>query len=49
VWTLLGAPCVTIPAGTGPQGLPLGVQIIGAYDDDERVLRIAEWIRQALD
>ena len=48
VWTLLGAPCVTIPAGTGPQGLPLGVQIIGAYDDDERVLRIAEWIRQAL-
>jgi amidase len=48
VWTLLGAPCVTIPAGTGPQGLPLGVQIIGAYDDDERVLRVAEWIRQAL-
>ena len=48
VWTLLGAPCVTIPAGTGPLGLPLGVQIIGAYDDDERVLRIAEWIRQAL-
>jgi Asp-tRNA(Asn)/Glu-tRNA(Gln) amidotransferase A subunit family amidase len=48
VWTLLGAPCVTIPAGNGPQGLPLGVQIIGAYDDDERVLRIAEWIRQAL-
>jgi Asp-tRNA(Asn)/Glu-tRNA(Gln) amidotransferase A subunit family amidase len=28
--------------------LPLGVQIVGAYDDDERVLRIAEWIRQAL-
>jgi amidase len=48
VWTLLGAPCVTIPAGNGPQGLPLGVQIIGAYDDDERVLRIAKWIRQAL-
>jgi amidase len=48
VWTLLGAPCVTIPAGNGPQGLPLGVQIVGAYDDDERVLRIAEWIRQAL-
>lgn len=48
MWTLLGVPCVTVPAGTGPQGLPLGVQIVGAYDDDERVLRLAEWIRQAL-
>jgi Asp-tRNA(Asn)/Glu-tRNA(Gln) amidotransferase A subunit family amidase len=48
LWTLLGVPCVTVPAGTGPQGLPLGVQIVGAYDDDERVLRLAEWIRQAL-
>lgn len=48
MWTLLGAPCVTVPAGTGPQGLPLGVQIVGAYDDDERVLRITEWVRQAL-
>jgi len=48
MWTLLGVPCVTIPAGTGPQGLPLGVQIVGAYDDDERVLRLAEWIRQML-
>lgn len=48
MWTLLGAPCVTVPAGTGPQGLPLGVQIVGTYDDDERVLRLAEWIRQAL-
>lgn len=47
-WTLLGAPCVTVPAGTGPQGLPLAVQITGAFADDERVLRVAEWVRQAL-
>lgn len=49
MWTLLGAPCVTIPAGVGTQGLPLGVQIVGAYDDDERVLHSAGWIRQSLD
>jgi Asp-tRNA(Asn)/Glu-tRNA(Gln) amidotransferase A subunit family amidase len=48
MWTLLGVPCVTVPAGTGPQGLPLGVQIVGSYDDDERTLRISEWVRQAL-
>lgn len=48
-WTLLGAPCVTIPTARGPKGLPLGVQFVGAYDDDDRVLRCAEWARSALD
>jgi Asp-tRNA(Asn)/Glu-tRNA(Gln) amidotransferase A subunit family amidase len=47
-WTLLGAPCVTVPFGRGENGLPLGVQIVGAYDDDARVLQAAEWVRQAL-
>jgi amidase len=47
-WTLLGAPCVTVPAGHGPQGLPLGVQIVGAFDDDERVLRVADWVQRML-
>jgi amidase len=47
-WTLLGAPCVKIPFGRGPQGLPLGVQIVGACDDDARVLQAAEWALQAL-
>jgi Asp-tRNA(Asn)/Glu-tRNA(Gln) amidotransferase A subunit family amidase len=47
-WTLLGAPCVTVPYGKGGSGLPLGVQIVGRYDDDERVLLAAEWVRQAL-
>ena len=47
-WTVLGVPCVTIPRGAGPQGLPLGVQFIGAYDDDERVLRFAHWAARTL-
>jgi Asp-tRNA(Asn)/Glu-tRNA(Gln) amidotransferase A subunit family amidase len=48
-WTVLGVPCVTIPAGRGPKGLPLGVQFVGRYDDDERVLRCAEWARNTLE
>jgi amidase len=47
-WTVLGAPCVTIPAGRGAQGLPLGVQIVGRYDDDARVLQSAQWVANAL-
>ncbi|HEX2825033.1 MAG TPA: amidase [Burkholderiales bacterium] len=47
-WTLLGAPCVTVPYGRGESGLPLGVQIVGRYDDDGRVLLAAEWVRRAL-
>lgn len=47
-WTLLGAPCVTVPAGTGPAGLPLGVQVVGDYATDHRVLECAEWVRQAI-
>ncbi|MPZ42508.1 MAG: amidase [Betaproteobacteria bacterium] len=47
-WTLLGAPCVTLPAGTGPNGLPIGVQLVGGRDDDERVLLSAYWAQRAL-
>ncbi len=46
-WTLLGVPCVTLPAGLGLSGLPLGVQLVGNYNDDERVLLVAEWVRRA--
>lgn len=48
MWTLLGVPAVTVPAGRGPQGLPLGVQLVGRFDDDATVLVAAEWVRQAL-
>lgn len=47
-WTVLQLPCVTLPAGRGPQGLPLGVQIVGNHDADARTLECAEWVRQAL-
>lgn len=47
-WTLLGAPCVTLPVGSGPKGLPLGVQLVAPYDCDYRVLKCAHWVRSAL-
>jgi Asp-tRNA(Asn)/Glu-tRNA(Gln) amidotransferase A subunit family amidase len=44
IWTLAGTPCVTLPAGTGPNGLPLGVQLVGLRHDDDRVLSLAAWV-----
>ena len=43
IWTLCGGPAVTIPAGLGPQGLPLGLQVVGPHLGDDRLLRIAKW------
>jgi Asp-tRNA(Asn)/Glu-tRNA(Gln) amidotransferase A subunit family amidase len=47
-WTLFGTPCVTIPCGKGPGGLPLGVQLVGAFDADSALLRWAHWAAHAL-
>jgi Asp-tRNA(Asn)/Glu-tRNA(Gln) amidotransferase A subunit family amidase len=48
MWTLLQVPCANIPAGTGPTGLPVGVQVIGRRDDDENVLRASKWLHARL-
>lgn len=34
MWTILHGPDIAVPAGTGPNGLPLGVQLIGRRGDD---------------
>src|SRR6202163_3095750 len=47
-WTFLGVPAVTLPAGFGKNGLPLGLQIVGAYREDHRLLRVAKWTEAVL-
>jgi amidase len=47
-WTLLGFPAVSLPAGFGKNGLPLGLQIVGPYREDYRTLRVAKWIETTL-
>ncbi len=48
LWTLMGAPAVSIPAFSGPNGLPVGLQVTGARRTDAAVLRAAAWIGNAL-
>jgi len=47
-WTLLHLPCVTVPAGRGSAGLPIGIQLVGRIGDDARLLAIALFAEQAL-
>jgi Asp-tRNA(Asn)/Glu-tRNA(Gln) amidotransferase A subunit family amidase len=42
IWNLLGYPCVHVPVGVGPRGLPVGVTVVGPRWQDSRVLSAAK-------
>ena len=48
IWTLAWTPCVTLPAGAGPKGLPLGIQLVGPRFGDEKLLDRAAWAEAQL-
>jgi Asp-tRNA(Asn)/Glu-tRNA(Gln) amidotransferase A subunit family amidase len=48
MWTLLGLPCVSLPGIHGPDGLPLGAQIIGPMYGDGLTLSVADWASRRL-
>jgi Asp-tRNA(Asn)/Glu-tRNA(Gln) amidotransferase A subunit family amidase len=48
LWTLLHTPCITVPAGTGPKGLPLGAQIVTPRGQDAAALLWGEWLHRAI-
>ena len=47
-WTNLGMPAITLPCATGPRGLPLGIQLVGARHGDAALLDIAAWAEGVL-
>lgn len=44
IWSLCGMPALSLPLMQGPDGLPLGVQLVGRRGDDARLLRTARWL-----
>ena len=44
---LAGVPACSVPAGLAENGLPLGLQVVGARFDDMRVLQLAKHIETA--
>ncbi len=45
-FNLLGFPAAVVPVGSSPQGLPIGVQIVGRPWEEELVLEVAAVIEQ---
>jgi Asp-tRNA(Asn)/Glu-tRNA(Gln) amidotransferase A subunit family amidase len=39
---------VTLPFGTGPAGLPTGVQVVARRHEDARLLDLAAWAERVL-
>jgi Asp-tRNA(Asn)/Glu-tRNA(Gln) amidotransferase A subunit family amidase len=48
-WTQAGLPVVTLPSGLSKEGLPLGLQIIGRWMEDEKLLNLAGQLAGFLD
>ena len=48
MWTLLKVPCIHLPFGTGANGLPLGIQLIGPFNQDDRLISLAHHVETCL-
>ena len=42
-WTAAHGPCVTVPAGSGPKGLPVGIQLVARPWHDAELIALARW------
>lgn len=49
LWSFLGTPSITIPVNKSRNGLPLGIQLIGNYRSDAKLLAVAKFAEFALD
>ncbi len=48
IWTLAGLPSLNLPVLMGETGLPIGLQLIGSTETDDRLLRTASWVLRNL-
>jgi len=48
LWTALHGPCISLPAGTGAAGMPLGVQLVAPFGEDAALLGWARWVEDVI-
>ena len=47
-WTSCGLPSITLPSGLSASGMPLGLQLVGAYMGESGLLAAARWCEETL-
>ncbi|MCP4765645.1 MAG: amidase [Gammaproteobacteria bacterium] len=48
IWTFCGTPAINLPILQSPDGLPMGVQLVGERNDDARLFRSTRWLLDVL-
>lgn len=47
-WTFLHVPAISLPGFVGPNGLPIGIQLIGPHLHDSKLLSAAAWVERTI-
>jgi amidase len=48
IWTTMHVPAVTLPVFKGPNGLPIGAQLVGKRNGDRALFAAARWVHRVL-
>jgi len=48
IWTATHVPSLTLPVFQGPNGLPVGMQLVAKRCDDRRLFAVARWVWRVL-
>lgn len=48
IWTTMHVPAISVPAFTGPNGMPIGAYIVGKRNRDRELFAFARWIHRKL-
>ncbi|MBI3918577.1 MAG: amidase [Betaproteobacteria bacterium] len=48
IWTTIHVPAISVPAFTGPNGMPIGAYIVGKRNRDRELFAFARWIHRKL-
>ena len=48
IWTMLYTPTLSLPTHRGPNGLPVGIQLVAQRHEDRKLFGCARWIWDTL-